>query len=119
MNKRILDQLQRLSSLRYEIDGGAKTSFDDDFSEVVFYKKTPHEIDPNEIKVVFADYMINPFPGFDFNEKFNKGINPPERTMYGKIIKETEKMYMLELYSKNTGNQWRGWSPKKSITISK
>lgn len=118
MNKNILDQLQRLQSLKYEIDGGAKVDFDDDFSEVVFFKKSQNEIDLDEKKFTFENYMIAPFPGFDFNKKFNNGIDPPEKVMYGKIIKETEKMYKVQLYSKNTGNQWCGWTPKKSVTIS-
>ena len=37
--------------------------------------------------------------------------------MYGKIVKETEKMYYFELHSESKDNNWSGWCPKKSCRV--
>lgn len=68
-------------------------------------------------KVVFEDYFITGFPGFNFHDKYNNGVAPPSRVMYGDIIKETEKMYQVRVHTSSSDKSWTGWVPKKSCTI--
>lgn len=73
-----------------------------------------------EIKVIFENYIIHPFNGFDFHDKFNNGKPPFDKVMYGEILRETEKMYYLRLHTEtNIEKYWVGWCPKKSCTIIK
>ena len=86
----------------------------DHFQDVVIPKSITS---PITVKVVFADYYIKPFEGFDFHEKWNNGVPPFSKTMYGNIIKETEGMWYMEVHSATSTNTWRGWCPKKSCTV--
>lgn len=69
------------------------------------------------IRVEFADYFIKPFEGFDFHEKWNNGVPPFSKVMYGNILKETNGMWYFELHPATSTNIWRGWCPKKSCTV--
>ena len=109
MGKVLNHQLEILKDFNksYEKDGS-----------IIFHKQGDTAKD-FEIKVVFFDYIINPFNGFDFHKRFNKDNPPPIATMFGKIEKESEKMYFLDVHSEDMSKHWRGWCPKKSCTITK
>lgn len=115
MNKTIKQQLEMLKTLEFQVDGQSLKDFPESFSEVVFFKDKAQEKDGETF--VFEDYFIKPFKGFDFHDKFNHGIAPPEKTMYGNIIKETEKMYYIKVESLFSTKEWTGWTPKKSVKI--
>lgn len=104
----------KLMTARFEVDGDSEKGFDEPFSEVIFYKKNR---DDKLIKVIFEDYIINPFPGFDLHDKWNNGIKPYAKVMYGKIKNETKGMYQLEVHSDVSDKIWTGWCPKKSCTV--
>ena len=63
------------------------------------------------------DYIVKPYEGFDFHDKFNGGLPPYQKVMYGKIIKETDKMYQLVARTADGFKIWAGWVPKKSMRI--
>ena len=88
----------------------------DYFKEVVFPR---NEQKTFTVKVIFADYFVRPFPGFDFHEKWNNGIPPHDTTMYGNILKETNGMWYMEVHSLSNSSIWVGWCPKKCCTIIK
>lgn len=106
MSEIINKQIEQLLKLNHEVcDDG-----------IIFKRKnvvTPHR----EKTVVFENYIINPFPGFDLHEKWNNGIAPPSKIMYGDILKETTGMYYLSLHTETDNQSWQGWCPKKSCHI--
>lgn len=116
MDKILEDQLKKLTTAHFEVDGKTEKDFPESFSEILFLKKNKNN---DLIKVIFENYIINPFPGFDFHEKWNNGIKPYAKIMYGKIIDETKGMYQFDLHSESDNKIWRGWCPKKSCTIEK
>ena len=83
----------------------------------VTFSKDNNATDEEEYKVIFEDYFITGFDGFDFHKKWNNDIPPFEKIMFGKIEKETEKMYYLNVYNTSHTKQWTGWCPKKSCKI--
>lgn len=115
MNKILLNQLQKLATAHFNIDNGQSTNLLEDFSEVVFYKKTSQN---KTTKIVFEDYIINPSKNFDFHDKWNNGNVPKCKTMYGRITKETSGMYYFCGSNESGEYEWNGWVPKKSCTIS-
>ncbi|MBO7696662.1 MAG: hypothetical protein J6T10_28880 [Methanobrevibacter sp.] len=114
MNKILQEQLMRLMTAHFEVDGKQEKDFPESFSEIVFFKKDKKE---SIIKVTFEDYIINPFSGFDLHEKWNNGIKPYAKVMYGKIKNETKGMYQFEVHSEANDKVWIGWCPKKSCII--
>lgn len=86
----------------------------DYFKEVIIPKSATL---PMTVKVEFADYIVKPFDGFDFHDKWNNGIPPFGKVMYGDILKETDGMWYFELHPLSNFNTWRGWCPKKSCTV--
>lgn len=144
MNKVIKEQLDMLNSIKHMVDGELVDSIPDSFNEIQFLKESCGYVNNNK-QVIFEDYIIKPFVGFDFHEKFNKGNPPPFKYMKGIIVKETEKMYYFKLtpnmftsnfcnhcLSKNSGGYlcdncsklynlsnvtWEGWCPKKSCKV--
>lgn len=117
MNKTIFEQLDMLKTLEFQVDGKPSKDFPESFSEIVFFKSGKNLEDVSEKTFSFENYIIRPYVGFDFHDKFNKGIAPPEQVMNGFIVKETEKMYYLKLHSNLTNKIWEGWCPKKSVKI--
>lgn len=117
MNKVLLEQLNMLKTLEFQVDGKPSKDFPESFSEIIFFKSNRNLSDKTEKIFSFEKYIIQPYDGFDFHDKFNKGVAPPEQVMQGCIIKETEKMYYLKLHSTYSGNVWEGWCPKKSVKI--
>lgn len=115
MNKVIMDQLEMLKTLEFQVDGKPSKDFPESFSEIVFLKNGKQLTNQLENTFKFENYIVKPFQGFDFHDKFNKGIAPPEIVMSGYIDRETEKMYYLKLHSLD--KIWEGWCPKKSVTI--
>ncbi len=102
-------------NLKYTIDGKEASEIVDDFNEIIFFKTNKEVKNNKPLVVIFEDYIIKPFPGFDFHEKFNKGKKPPFKQMTGFIVKETERMYYLHL--KHNDITWEGWCPKKSCKL--
>lgn len=117
MTEILKTQLDRLKDFSHSVDGVNMTDFPDDFSEVIFYANRDNTSSTPKIKVVFADYVINPFEGFDMNDRFNNGQPPYDKVMYGEIVKETPKMFLFKVYTETTGKEWTGWCYKKSCQI--
>lgn len=107
-------QLMKLETAHFEIDGKKEKDFSKPFSEIIFYKKDKKD---NAIKVTFENYIVNPFPGFDLHEKWNNGIKPYSKVMYGKIVDETKGMYKFDIHSESNDKSWVGWCPKKSCHV--
>ena len=108
MDKITTQQLQILKN---------KYPFDESNGRITFHASTT-DVKKEQKKIVFADYFVKPFDGFDFHDKFNNGTPPYAITMYGEILKETEKMYYVSVHSESSDKLWVGWVPKKSCTIS-
>lgn len=106
-----------LKTLEFQVDGKPSKDFPESFSEIVFFKSGKNLEDVSEKTFSFESYIVKPYAGFDFHDKFNKGIAPPEQVMNGFIVKETEKMYYLKLHSNLTNKIWEGWCPKKSVKV--
>lgn len=149
MNNLERKQLDMLKTLPHTVDGKDIEDVPDNFDRIVFHKvgsgNAVSEL-PKTLIFTFEDYIIKPFNGFDFHEKFNRGIAPPFKTMEGEVIKETEKMVYLsckshpttskfcnhclkygvanylcdnckKLYNNIDTIMWAGWCPKKSVDI--
>ena len=114
LDKILKTQLMKLKDAHFKVDGKYENSFPDTFSEIIFYKKDNNQ---RYIKVTFENYIINPFEGFDFHDKWNNGIKPYSKIMYGKVVDETKGMYKFELHSESNDKLWLGWCPKKSCRI--
>ena len=108
MNKIINKQLEILKS---------KYQFEEKDGNFVFHSKKETDSKDHK-KIVFEDYFITGFPGFDFHDKYNNGVAPFAKVMYGEILKETEKMYYVSVHSDSSDKRWVGWVPKKSCTVS-
>ena len=116
MNPIIKKQLQQLETThRFKIDGKEANHIPDEFSEIIFEKDTVSVKDT--IIVTFEDYFLRPYKGFDFHQKWNNDIAPFAKKMYGNIVKETEKMYLLNVHTETSTDIWQGWCPKKSCKI--
>lgn len=114
-HKHIHEQLSKLSGLKHSIDGVDREGFPEDFKNIVFYKNSSSNGD--KVKVIFMDYIIKPFEGFDFHEKWNNNVPPPSKEMYGEIVEEREKMYKFRLHPSTSSTIWEGWCPKKSCIV--
>lgn len=114
-HKFILEQLSKLSEIKHSVDGVERDDFPDDFKNIVFHQNTSSAGD--KVKVVFMDYIIKPFDGFDFHEKWNDNVPPPSKVMYGEIVENREKMYKFRLHPPTSSTIWEGWCPKKSCTV--
>ena len=90
--------------------------FSEEDNKIIFYQRNSN-IKIDQIKVTFEDYIIKPFEGFDFHQKFNNNQPPTDKIMYGNIIKETEKMFYFDIHSELKERQWQGWCPKKSCKV--
>ena len=111
-SKILLNQLQKLWTAHFKTVGDVDITLP--FDEVVFCKK---ESVSKLTKIVFENYIVNPFNGFDFHDKWNDGIPPPCTTMYGEIDNETKGMYHFVGKSESGDLEWEGWVPKKSCTV--
>ena len=115
MEKIILDQLEMLKTLDFQVDGKSSKDFPKSFSSILFLKKS-NNIPKGELKFTFKDYVLTDFMN-DFNKKFNKNKKIPEKIMLGIIIKDTEKMYYIKVRNKSNTKTFEGWIPKKSVDI--
>lgn len=119
MNDIVKAQLEKLSDIPHTVDGVSRSDIPDKFDEIVFSKETFDNGNKDDtVRVEFENYIIFPFEGFDFHDKFNRGIPPYAKVMYGKILRETEKMYYFDLCSETSDKHWVGWCPKKSCKVS-
>lgn len=114
MNEIIKEQLNKAINLPHAVNGQIIDYIPDDFDSILF---NIQQTDGDEIKVTFAEYVINPFEGFDMHDRFNNGIAPYSKVMYGKILQETDKMYKFDLHSDVGDNHWIGWCYKKSCYV--
>ena len=118
MNNIIKEQLKLLTkNLEYQVDDVESNTLPDSFSNITFKKNTSQTSECLDRMVVFQDYIVHPYDGFDFHTKFNNDVPPPENVMYGYIEKETEKMYFFNLTSSDKTKHWRGWCPRKSCSV--
>ena len=119
MNNILKEQIELLAkTLDFQVDGKPSKDFPESFSEITFMRSNKTLDDKSLEKVfVFEDYIIKPYQGFDFHDKFNNGIAPPEKTMQGFILRETEKMWYLSVHTFDNMKFWMGYCPKKSVRI--
>lgn len=117
INPILQQQLQMLTTVPFKVDGNLSSVMPDEFNEIVFARESSSDISINEIKVVFEDYIIKPFEGFDFHDKWNNGVPPYSKIMYGTITKETQGMYYFEVHTETSNKMWSGWCPKKSCSV--
>lgn len=117
MNRTVKEQLQKLIAFHFNTDNhNSVKGFNEPFTEIIFSKKKSSQ-SLDEIRVTFEDYIIKPFDGFDFHDKWNNGQPPYAKVMYGKIVGETKGMYKLSVHSETSTKFWIGWCPKKSCKI--
>lgn len=88
----------------------------EDKDSFIFSRKD-NAINKREVKVKFEKYFVTGYKGFDFHEKFNKGIYPTDVVMIGTIEKETEKMYYFKLHDETNNRNWEGYCPKKCCKV--
>ena len=118
MNPQLKDQIQKLiTTYPSKVDDKITDVLPESFNTVLFMHDLNDKGGYTEIKVTFSDYIINPFDGFDFHDKFNHGVKPYDKVMYGTIVKETEKMYYFRLHSAYSDKIWEGYCPKKSCVV--
>lgn len=118
LNEIIRKQLENMFDVPHEIDGKKSNDIPKSFNEIVFYKNDRQNANKGTVRVEFENYIVFPFEGFDFHDKFNNGVPPYSKVMYGKILRETDKMYYFDLFSETSDKHWVGWCPKKSCKIS-
>ena len=146
MNSTIRRQLEALKSLEFLVDGIPSTDIPDSFSTITFKQSSSATTANEKVNVIFENYILKPFEGFDFHDKFNKGIAPQFKYMTGEILKKTEKMYFFKLqpaivetkvcahcfkpgdfkplckecaekFKELDKIYWCGWCPRKSCTV--
>lgn len=116
MNEIIKEQLNRLINYNFYIDDKQVAIIPDDFNSLIIKKQGNTSTD--SIKVIFENYFIDKkFKDFTFHDKFNKGIIPYAKVLYGEILKESEKMIYFKGHSDSSSEIWEGWIPRKSCTI--
>lgn len=114
MDDIVFQQLNRIDDIDFLVDGEKLDAIPQSFNKITFLRTSGVQ---NVITVEFENYIVEPFDGFDFHQKFNNNTPPPYKTMCGKVLKETEKMYYFDLKSMNGDKSWVGWCPKKSCKI--
>lgn len=118
MNDCLREQLDKLKTLDFQVDGMSMKEIPESFSEIVFKSKNGNDANIEKTYTfTFERYIVFPFKGFDFHDKFNKGIAPPDLVMNGTIVKQTEKMYYINAYTFDKSKTWNGWVPKKSVKL--
>lgn len=118
MNPLIKQQLNRLAVVyRATADGVFTQTIPDTAKKVIFLSANTQSESKPKYRVTFESYFVMGFPGFDFHEKFNKGVAPPSVVMYGEIVRETEKMYYFKLKGETGTVHWEGYCPKKSCKV--
>ena len=108
MTETLKNELDKLSSLNPITKGDS-----------IFFKKVGQTVTTTsqQYRVIFADYIVKPFEGFDFHTKFNNDIAPPTTIMVGTIEQSTDKMYKFKLSTLDGLKTWEGWCPKKSCRL--
>ena len=96
MNNFLYNQLQKTTQVSfYKKDGTVLSKSDLKDQDVLIIKAKDYK---ENIKVfTFQSYLINPFEGFDFHIKFNKGKNIPLKVMQGTILRTVGKMYYIKV----------------------
>ena len=119
MNNIVKTQLELLSkTLDFQVDGVTSKELPESFSKIVFIKSNKQLSDNALEKLfVFEDYFVKPSKTFNFHDKFNNGVPPPEQTLQGFILKETDKMFYISAHTFDNKKFWMGWVPKKSVRI--
>ena len=66
----------------------------------------------------FKDYIVNPYPGFNLHQNWNKGVIPKYAKMYCQICQDLGKMIRVSAWGiEDTTYNWVGWVPKVSVKI--
>lgn len=99
MNELIKEQLLKTKCVSFYDKEGQQVPFNEiDKQDTLIVKpKKPRASSDSLLLFTFEDYLIKPFSGFDFHERFNKGINIPLKVMQGKIIRTIGKMYYIKV----------------------
>lgn len=99
MNDLIKEQLLKTRAVSFYDKENKQVRINDINEDSVLIVKQKNFSIKNEDLVLFTfeDYLIKPFSGFDFHEKFNKGINIPLKVMQGRIIRTVGKMYYIKV----------------------
>lgn len=121
MNNILKSQLESLKNIPHSIDGKITEEMPLDFKEIIWSRTSTKDIPQQnpltmEHTFIFEKYIVKPFVGFDFHDKFNRGVPPPNMVMKGYIIKETDKMYYIDVIGEGN-THWAGWIPKKSVKV--
>lgn len=106
------EQFRILENLPHKIEGGETLA--DDFDSVTFFRTGDNH---DDIHVVFEDYILNPPPQFDLHQRWNNGVAPPAKSMYGRVVSETNGMYHFVVHTDYSSDVWDGWCPKKSCIV--
>ncbi len=96
MNNFLNNQLQKTTQVSfYKKDGTLLSKSELKDQDILIIKAKDYK---ENIKLfTFQTYLINPFEGFDFHVKFNKGKNIPLKVMQGQILKTVGKMYYIKV----------------------
>ena len=81
-----------LKTLEFQVDGNPSKDFPESFSEIVFFKSGKNLEDVSEKTFSFESYIVKPYAGFDFHDKFNKGI-----AQANTIIEQTRTNTIIEI----------------------
>lgn len=98
MNEYIEEQLKKARAVSFYDKDGNQISLDNlsDQTYLIVKQKDFSKKQDEVLLFTFEDYLIKPFSGFDFHEKFNRGINIPLKVMQGKIIRTVGKMFYIK-----------------------
>ncbi|WP_300924666.1 hypothetical protein [uncultured Clostridium sp.] len=106
MNEYIEEQLKKTKTVSFYNKDGKQITLDNlkDKTYLIIKQKDFSNKQEDLLLFTFEDYLIKPFNGFDFHEKFNRGINIPLKVMQGRILRTVGKMYYIKVkgfYFKN------------------
>ncbi len=99
MNPIIREQLLKTKAVSFYTEDNKQILKAELQNQTKLIVKQKNFSDPTEDLMLFTfkDYLIHPFEGFDFHEKFNKGRCIPLSVMQGRIIRTVGKMYYIKV----------------------
>lgn len=115
MNKIIKDQLAKTSVLLPE--------YNDSTTQIIIpkagleFKPQLELIAGHRYRIEVANYVINEPPNFTLSANWNKGTKPPENILWIYVYGSVGNMIEIESVGDTTDISWRGYLPRKSITI--
>lgn len=96
MNSFLEEQLKKTKQVTFYNEDNIPISKDELKDQNILIIKSK-DFKPKEYLFTFESYLVNPFEGFDFHIKFNKGNNIPLKVMQGTILKTVGKMYYIKV----------------------